>query len=132
MKFSLRQNIIILLAVFIMTASFGVQLGMNGFSSGAASPCQFSNGMAALCPMGVVNHISFWKQIFSALPGQLLALIVIAALVLSFSFKALVKTIAARLIVWYYYYKRKSKLEKTYNYFNTLFAKGILHPKVYA
>ncbi|MEK7067440.1 MAG: hypothetical protein AAB956_00390 [Patescibacteria group bacterium] len=132
MKFILRQNIIILLAIFIMMASFGVQLGMNSFSSGAPSPCQFNSGMATLCPMGVVNHISFWKQIFSALPGQLLALIVIAALAVSFSFKALIKTIAARLIVWYYYYKRKSRLEKIHNYFNTLFAKGILHPKIYA
>jgi len=133
MKFLLRQHITILLAIFIIMASFGVQLGMNSFSAGAESPCPFNGDLAAICPMSVVNHISFWKQIFSALPaGESLALFIIAVLIVSFRFKALIKTAETRLIFWYRYHKKTSSREKIYNYFSFLFAQGILHPKLYA
>ena len=133
MKLFIRQNITILLAIFIIMASFGVQLGMSPIVAGAESPCPFMGEAMSVCPMTVVDHIGSWKQIFSALPTvELLALIVVVMIIVSFGLKISADSAAVRLAYWYHYYKKKRKLEKFFNYFHTLFSQGILHPKLYA
>ncbi|OGF27191.1 hypothetical protein A2477_02755 [Candidatus Falkowbacteria bacterium RIFOXYC2_FULL_47_12] len=133
MKLFIRHNRIILLAIFIIMASFGVQLGMSQMIADAKTPCPFMGEAMSLCPMSVMDHISSWKQMFSALPTvELLTLIAAVVIIASFGLKKLADSAAARLAYWYHYYKKKRTLEKFFNYFNSLFSQGILHPKLYA
>ncbi|PIT93486.1 hypothetical protein COU00_04250 [Candidatus Falkowbacteria bacterium CG10_big_fil_rev_8_21_14_0_10_43_11] len=114
-------------------ASFGVQLGMSQLVSDAKPPCPFMGEAMSLCPMSVMDHISSWKQMFSALPTvELLTVILATVIIASFCLKKIADGAAVRLAYWYHYYKKKRTLEKFFNYFNSLFSQGILHPELYA
>jgi len=131
MKLLLRQNSIILLATFVIIASFGVQLGMGTLITKTASPCPFMGEAMAVCPMTVVDHIGYWKGLFAALPTIELLALVAAVIIVSFGLKILADSAAMRLAYWYHYYKKKKAISKLYNYLSLLFSSGILHPRIY-
>ena len=132
MKFLFRHNIFIILAVFIIMASFGAQLGISQMATGAEAPCPFMGEAMSICPMSVIDHIGSWKQIFFARPAaELLALIMAVIIIISFGWKILADNAATRLAYWCRYYKKKRYLSKLYNYLAQLFSQGILNPKIY-
>lgn len=112
----------------------GYMSGMTANESGDMAGCIFT-GKTMLCKMSVVEHISLWQNMFTAIPRESLTLL--ALLVLSMAAIFVIKDVLAPL--------RSSKdetLEKRlylrehpdlllFNPLKEAFSQGILNPKIY-
>lgn len=82
--------------------------------------------------MDVATHVSIWQSMFTSLDFKIfqllnaVVLLVIVGMWIMLSYGYRTKT-----FISYLYYKRHTLESKLYNYFLHIFARGILHPKLY-
>lgn len=58
---------ILLASAFLFAAAFSITFGMQTDEHGNMSECPFMSAEAAICPMGVAEHIAKWQQFFIAI-----------------------------------------------------------------
>lgn len=112
---------VIILTAFILVAVFGIMAitPLHHHEPG----CPFMPGEQAICPMGLLEHITAWKDIFTvSIPSVFLPL-----------FFAAIPTFA-----WFFYLpprlpvvfqRLKTKKFSFNNLYQELFSQGILNPK---
>jgi hypothetical protein len=137
------------LSVFVVVSVFGLYICTSLFTKMAgptSTPahhassynCVFGIGADdwSWCPMGVIEHISSWQQLFTAVvPVDVLALLgVLFVFVAGFVLRTLLHHTSSppySVVRLGQYYKRQWGM-RLYNYFLTIFADGILQPKRFA
>ena len=107
--------------VFIAVAVFGV---VAITPSHHQPGCPFMPGEQAICPMGLFEHISAWKNIFTVSIPAIFIILIFAAL-LNFAFWLF--HLPPRLPVVF----RRLKIKNFFynNLYQELFSQGILNPK---
>lgn len=120
-----------LLAV-IAIAIFGPGhfFGMETKSDGTMRGCIFS-GNAALCSMGLIEHITQWQNLFSAIPIKTilaLGIIVLISLVLGQRRQNL---LSGQMDLPKQFSNANDHGASIFNPLKLAFSQGILHPKVY-
>ena len=126
----------ILIAFAFLTSYFGVAtihapMDSNGTMSGCAMP-----GMATLCQMDPLEHITAWQNMFTAVPSQndiLLLLAFLLALALGALFlthRSIAPPRVARVSQQklFLYFKQRIPIIHP---LQEAFANGILHPKIF-
>lgn len=56
----------LLLAVFLILATYGVNLSWNAHSNGKMTNCPFMGEMTQVCQMDIAHHITGWQKLFTA------------------------------------------------------------------
>jgi len=123
------------LATFIAVSLFGLghTAGMKANDNGNMEGCIFT-GKTMLCEMGVIEHISLWHGMFTAMPQKVSALLALIVLLI----------VAAFVVINYSPHitdiKQKTP-QRLYllnhpniNLFDPIrrvFSRGIIHPKIY-
>lgn len=119
-----QKNIlsIIILVAFITVAVFGI---LSITPSHTHEPgCPFMPGEQAICPMGLLEHISAWKNIFTVSVPYAVLLILVIFLILSLWFLIHPPN--------YFFFKYKRLRQVGFAHitlYQELFSQGILNPK---
>lgn len=125
-------SFLIVLAVFLISI-FGPGLIMGIAQGSEMAGCPFTGGPGSLCQMGVIEHISYWQQLFTATPSNtiigLAFLLLLLLLSTSLIFFQNDKSISSK--PSYKLYNRDNPQITLFNYLLLLFRAGILHPKIY-
>lgn len=121
--------------IFLFVTVFSVTLGMKTDEHGNMSDCPFMSEYISVCPMGAIEHIAKWQQLFTAIFSQSDTLAFI--MLLFFTFISL--TIFAHISRIFFFTSALSppivNHESETTLFNPLviiFSQGILHPRLYA
>jgi hypothetical protein len=120
----------LIILLFVMFGSLlHVESGMN--MDADTEHCLFMNHDEVICSMSMSEHVTAWQSVFqtSSASSQLLFIFVAFALAAALPPHIIAKRQVQRAILF------RSLLEKTYTYshrfLQDLFARGILHPKLY-
>jgi len=123
------------LAAFIVVSLFGLghTAGMKANDNGNMEGCIFT-GKTMLCKMGIVEHISLWQGMFTAVPQKdsiLLALIVllITAVFIAINYSPHLADIKQKISERFYLLNHPDI--KLFNPLRRAFSRGIIHPKIY-
>ena len=127
----LSTTIFILLFLGAMFGSlFHMSMGMD--IAGGMSDCPYMSNEEVLCSMSIFDHFAAWESHFLALVPQLTVLLLAVAAVLT------VRAIAPPLLsppLQPYAIAIKQYRDRTYTFsyrpLQELFARGILHPKLF-
>lgn len=123
--------------VFFAIIGFGLShsLGMEMKSDGTMNGCLFT-GAEEFCPMTLVAHIAAWQQLFVAIPQKIIASsLIIVLLVIATIWawgKIFPRTEQFRCALTFTLYLRAHPAFSFYNTLRELFARGILHPRIYS
>lgn len=133
---NLQKRVTFLIAaLFVFASIFTVSLGMKTDDHGNMSACLFMAGQAAICPMGITEHILKWKQMFTAtiklklnVALQLFTVFFISLILATRFFQKQARAApkhSLRLV-------RQQRLEgKIHYHLHEAFSDGILNPKIY-
>ncbi len=126
LSFLYKFGAVSLLLAFVGAALFGVLVSFSSSEMGhTMSDCPFVKGQATLCPMSLFSHITHWLQTFLAIvPFFIFALLLmLAAAVIIRRDRIPISSSPPRSI---------SRIFSWVPPLQFAFAKGILHPKLYA
>ncbi len=126
---------IIGLAVLIFVGVLGVGMGNMGINKdGGMNGCIFT-GKVMFCKMSIIQHISFWQRMFTAVPIKniipaLLFFLAAFAIALLVSRKNLLNTSLSKHLLLQQR-QRYQLNDISFNPVRYALAKGILHSKIY-
>lgn len=87
----------------------------------------------AMCPMKILDHMSAWQKLFTAIPvteGLLLLVMIVMAAAL---FRvAIIPTASPPLSFYFKNYQKNNPAARQYNFWLALFSRGIVQPKLLA
>lgn len=130
----LRKTFLILfLPFFVVITLFGVGVSMTA-DNGDMTGCPLMEGLASMCQMGVLEHIGYWQQLFTAKVNDANTLILwLLSILLLFAVYQLGIRNRGRVPFdsSFYLYNKSNPQVRLFNYLNLLFSRGILHPKIY-
>ncbi|MDP3725594.1 MAG: hypothetical protein Q8R36_00175 [bacterium] len=130
-----KPLLIIALFVFVVLSNFvlvGHVAGMQTSDNGGMEGCIFT-GETILCKMGIIEHISLWKGMFTAIPqnvSTILALTFLLAAVFVVINYSLHNTRIKQNLVQRLYLFHNPDI-KSFNSTRQAFSRGIIHPKIY-
>lgn len=119
---------------FLSVVAILLVFSMGGFSShimmdGDMMPCPYA-GMASLCTMTPLEHISGWLSLFSVPVQDFVILLLLSVIFLPFGL-----FFAGYLLKLRHYFLKISTqyrgVEKVFNSLQLAFAQGIIHSKAY-
>ncbi|MSU75181.1 MAG: hypothetical protein EXS55_01560 [Candidatus Magasanikbacteria bacterium] len=123
---------ILLTTIFIMVSVFGLFcLGMSLEQGMSMSDCPLMGATSAMCPMKILDHISIWQKLFTAITPSLTLLAIALSAVFScwqLLFDHDPPDIALRLKK----YQKTHLGFRLYNFLLHIFARGIVQPKLFA
>lgn len=108
----------------LIAVTTGLFFSFHGIGDNQMTSCPIM-GMPVICDMSVQEHISAWKSIFAAIPGQILLLA--ALLFLARSVFRYLTFKPPRFL----YLKPKLQFASIFNYLQEAFSSGLIHSKVY-
>ena len=111
---------ITILTAFIFVAVFGV-MGLAPDHQHEPG-CPFMPGEQAICPMGLLEHITSWKNIFAVLLPSVLLILLLTSLAVN------LKLYLLKLLFAFQRFKLQVP-HFSLNLFQELFSQGILNPK---
>ena len=131
-----RVGIALLIAAFLIAGVMGVpHLGMDMQMDGSMGSDCFMPGMTeTLCQMNPLEHIATWQSMFTAVPSQNDALLLLASLfalaLVAFllTHRSIAPPKAPPLQLAFAYYKQHIPIP---NPLQEAFSNGILHPKIF-
>lgn len=127
----------VVLAVFATVTLFGIFLCTKiSMPMDMVGPAIFDCGMMttnAACPMSIVKHLTWWSNLFVAPPNTsfLSLLLIVVGLVAPIFFISKLSASPPD-IVRSKNYPKEHRASTLYNYLITIFADGILQPKLLA
>lgn len=129
-----KKNFFVALLLFLSLASasvFGITMGMEHDSGQMQMVgCMFMSGPDAMCPMTISEHINKWRDTFLATVSNNVLLVFGLALVAV----VVIKTFSSgiQISLSYFYYRRDHPNISLFLPLRYAFARGILHPRIYA
>lgn len=127
-------GILLVLLVLLLTSIFGLGIIMGSTQDGEMAGCPLTSGPASMCQMNVIEHISYWQQLFTAKVSDINSLILwllTILFVLTFPSLYIRNKDRTPLDLSFYLYNKSKPQTHLFNYLNLLFSKGILQPKIY-
>lgn len=131
-----KTFLIFSLLAFVTLSTFGLghMSGMEANKDGNMEGCIFT-GKTMLCEMGIVEHISLWQSMFTAMPQEslmLLALLILLVAVIFVTKNILVppRLFSSEALTKQLYLKEHPDLP-LFNPLKEAFSQGILNPKIY-
>lgn len=123
-----------LIFIFLLGAMFAslfhMSMGMD--MTGGMSDCPFMAQQEVICPMNLVDHMEAWKAAFLAVSPSIVLLLALAgAIVFIVSVAPQLFAPGHKPILILYRQLRERTYTFSYRPFQELFAKGILHPKLF-
>jgi len=123
------------LVAFITVSFFSISMGMEMRGDGTMSGCLFDR-KAEICSMNLVEHLSRWRGMFTAICAK--ANLLIQFLLLAFAFVIFAFALGPHLPLlfnhhssrWRLYIKQNPQL-LLFDYLREAFSQGILNPKIY-
>lgn len=123
---------------FLLIAGLGLShsLGMEMRDDGTMDGCMFG-GRAEICPMTFAEHLSKWRDLFTAIPQKSIQLIQLLVLLSSFAIAAF--ALRRHLLLplfsyfserWRFYIKNNPNLP-LFDRLRETFSQGILNPKIH-
>lgn len=129
------KNIVILGIITFLVISFWSLYSMPTDESGKMVNCPFMSGSSSFCQMGALEHVSQWKQLFTAIQERSLLLFLSALLVfLPVALFAINARAYERLKFQRfrnYLYWRRPEI-KLFDYLVVAFSQGNIHSQIYA
>ena len=128
------KNIIIFGVIVFLIMNFWSSYFMMSDWQGKMVNCPFMAGSSSFCQMNLFEHISQWKQLFTAVHGKsLLSFLSVLLIFLPIALLAADARAYNRLkLQWLrshlYRYKPEIKL---FDYLVVAFSQGIIHPEIY-
>lgn len=131
-----RQTLTLVIAgAFLFGAGLSLSLGMQSDLHGTMPGCPFMSAQPTVCQMGVLEHITKWQQLFTAVFPESdmrvsLVLLLLTIVILALFSRGSHRAFAARALS-----PPMPKIAPEAKFFNHLivaFSEGILHPKIYA
>jgi len=123
----------LLFFVFLSGLSFSLfYMSPEVHMAGGASDCPLMVHGEVLCAMNVVDHIGAWQSVFLAVvPTFLLTIFAIVSAVILCTTAPHLLTRLSTSLFWSFRYVRERLYTFPYRPLQELFAKGILHPKLF-
>lgn len=124
-------SFLIVLSVLLISI-FGPAVIMGLTQGGEMTGCPLVGGIASMCQMSVIEHISYWQQLFTATSSNTIT--TLAFLLFLFLLGTNLALSQNKRISWklfYKFYNRNNPQALLFNYLILVFSTGILHPKVY-
>jgi len=133
---ALYKTLAIMIACgFMFAATFGMMIGMQTDEHGMMSGCPFISEQASVCPMGAMEHITKWQELFAAvlLKSNMVSSLVLLllAVVIFLYVRVYVKSIFF-LFAQSPLVAHKEQELTLFNYLVIIFSQGILNPRLYA
>lgn len=126
---------IVCAGAFLAAVTFSMTFGMQTDDHGSMSGCPFTRSEARVCPMGVIEHIAKWQQLFTAAfaqsgsPASMVFLLLIFILLAVF---ARVPNSAPPALALSPPVPKHKPETALFNHLATAFSRGILNPRLYA
>lgn len=120
------------LLIFVSITTFGLNASMKMHEDGSMSNCPLMIGQSSICKMPVSEHISWWQQLFTAIPQLSSFLFLTFVLFTGLTFLIFQFTLAPPNALNFKVYRRSNPHIKLFNYLSLAFSKGLLHPKIYS
>lgn len=118
--------------IFLFIVFFGLNLSMKLHEEGNMAACPFMTGQSSMCQMSVGEHLSQWRQMFTATPQIFYQVLLPVIFFVGLSFLLSQFTLAPPNSLTLKFYKANHIESKLFNNLLLAFSGGILHPKVYA
>lgn len=118
----------------IFISLFGIQTSMLFAYSDAMVGCPLMGESVSMCQMGVLEHIAYWQQLFTAKVNDANSLILgllTILFVLAFPPLSIRNKDNTPFDLSFYLYTKSKPQTRLFNYLNLLFSRGILQPKIY-
>ena len=119
------------LLLFAGVSILGVGMSMMTDAQGHMSNCPFMTGTGSICQMNVVDHLSHWQALFTALSptnSSVSFILLLALAFIAFTFGLRLWRTDKTQITSVFYRQTTPIL---FNPLRMAFAKGVLHPKIY-
>ncbi|OGK12173.1 hypothetical protein A3C98_04805 [Candidatus Roizmanbacteria bacterium RIFCSPHIGHO2_02_FULL_37_15] len=123
---------LLIIFIFLLVGVFGIHAIID--KEGEMTDCPLKSDTASLCPMGIMEHIARWQQMFLAVIPQLSSLL-IAFFVSLVGFFLVLKISSGPSPPKTFHLKYFQKIHPESNLFDYLlvaYSSGILQPKIYS
>lgn len=112
--------------------SIGAGWGMSMDQNGNMQDCIFMGAnQQGLCPMQISDHITDWRLLFGSLPRTELFIIVFTVM-FGIAVVAGLTPFSTPLLLRFLWYERARVHQRFFAPLQFAFARGIVHPKIYA
>lgn len=122
------------LIALLFVGFFSIGMGnMDMNKDGGMSGCIFT-GKIMPCDMNIVEHISLWQNMFTAMPTKNIISFLFFLAIFVIMFSVLRKNILTPPLSEYFslkQYQRRKPKNFSFNSVKYALAKGVLHPKIY-
>lgn len=122
-------------SAFVILSIFGLghMNGMEANKDGNMEGCIFT-GKTMLCKMGIVEHISLWQSMFTAVPQEnlmFMALLILLVAIIFITKNILATRLSRNEALTKRRYLREHPDFLLFNPLKEAFSQGILNPKIY-
>ncbi len=140
MKFASLTTVRIVAAltavIFVFVGVVGLLcVGMNMEMGMSMGDCPLMGASTAMCPMKILDHITIWQRLFTAIPSTntLLLLLTLAVMVGFLILRPHRNDESPPSdFSWWRLYQKTHTAFRLYNFWLRIFASGIVQPKLFA
>lgn len=126
--FGKKLAFLLLISLFVTMSIGGIYTAETMMEDGAMHNCPYM-GVAALCNMSPLEHLSEWQSMFTTTPQQFgpAALLLLLALALVWHFVGSLLPLQPKKV---FVYRHKYR-ERVFDPLRLAFARGLIHPKIF-